>query len=736
MARENAGRDWVQTVVDRGFTEADVAQLRRDGILVTNETYRQVFSAYIGNALPPFVTSDSLLNAYHVLYEESVRNLEQVNARRLPKILRFVLANLDEGARRLPADPQMRAAAKRRATIVVGTALRLVDPEYQAADESVQSLIEQEIDRIVAARDRMKPAWLGPSQWDFLALDYNRYRVRGFYTRSEALARYFRAIAWLQSIPFRVAKDEELLSILMLGRCITLDRFGDDSAPCRQYRDYFSTYKTFLGTGDDWDLLTAADQVSGGAGFDLDNIRKRLLQYVRAGGDQPQINDQFRLAPDDPNITAEANFRILSGYRLPDAVLFHRTTDLRQFQFRMPTGLEVCAALGSTFARDRIEGTQKPKIIATIEQAMPLFRGSSLYADYLRAVAALLDAPDAKAPPFMKGQAWQAKSCGTALAGWAQLRHTWALQAKPNASYGARMRSPQGFVEPEPEFYRRMADLAARTRTTLDGAHAFDVDRSDASQAMLELAGLLDKSADEAAFYQQLNTLRWGERDDLKPAVAYASGLEGDTPTKIARLRQFARELQAGHMDPTFEKIQAHYDVDLRRLWQRLEQTSRRLEAMARRQLAGIALSEDDGTFLREYGETLAGLMLYGGNSYLRPRDDAPRITDVYWDSIEGSLHVGTSRPRAIYVLYPWQGKDILCKGAILPYYEFVHQGRLTDSEWRGMLDDDSRPDVPKWLRPIIGEKGLHEPDFEGGKLPGRRGPVEPRRGGFPPARE
>ena len=37
-------------------------------------------------------------------------------------------------------------------------------------------------------------------------------------------------------------------------------------------------------------------------------------------------------------------------------------------------------------------------------------------------------------------------------------------------------------------------------------------------------------------------------------------------------------------------------------------------------------------------------------------------------------LEVGVARPRALYVLYPIKGKEILCRGVVLPYYEFAHE--------------------------------------------------------------
>lgn len=57
-------------------------------------------------------------------------------------------------------------------------------------------------------------------------------------------------------------------------------------------------------------------------------------------------------------------------------------------------------------------------------------------------------------------------------------------------------------------------------------------------------------------------------------------------------------------------------------------------------------------------------------------------------------------------VLYPWQGTDILCRGASVPYYEFLHDGRLTDTEWKSMLDGDARPDLPSWYKPITEATG------------------------------
>jgi hypothetical protein len=95
--------------------------------------------------------------------------------------------------------------------------------------------------------------------------------------------------------------------------------------------------------------------------------------------------------------------------------------------------------------------------------------------------------------------------------------------------------------------------------------------------------------------------------------------------------------------------------------------------------------------------------MFYGGNSYHSPRDDAMRVIDVYSNpNIGKHLHVGIARPRIMWVLYPTKNGDVLCRGAVTPYAEFVHPDRLTDGEWKTLLDSPKRPETPAWAAPVI----------------------------------
>jgi hypothetical protein len=93
-----------------------------------------------------------------------------------------------------------------------------------------------------------------------------------------------------------------------------------------------------------------------------------------------------------------------------------------------------------------------------------------------------------------------------------------------------------------------------------------------------------------------------------------------------------------------------------------------------------------------------AGIMFYDGPSCHDPKVDAPPLADVH--SQRGKvLEVGIGRPRVIWVVYPWKGNDVLCRGAVLPYHEFASADRLTDKEWVKLLDSSNAPEQPEWVQ-------------------------------------
>jgi hypothetical protein len=709
--------DWIASAKKFGLTVSEIEALHSNGLLVSGESFRQIFTPYIKSKAPLFITSDSLLNGFHVLYEESIIQLEKARARQLPGILRILLKSIQTVALLLDGDPKLIDAAKTRMEIVLCTALLLMGDKGFDVSPKVKQVVADEGKRIRKGKGIHKPSWLGAPDSQLFGLDYSRYVPRGFYTRSKRLMQYFRAMSWLQSIPFHVNRNMELLSILMLGHGLSYKGLKD-SWNEEGVHAFLRRFTTFVGMADNWDVLKATRLTYSDLSLDdLAAIQRDLIKEAKSGRG-PQINDQIRLPPGEDASSPDPTFRVISSHRTPDALLFHRTTSGELFKRLFPNGLEVCLLLGSDFARRRISEGEGKALLKVIEDSRDILRGRDLYCRYLRCLQALFDSPDPDAPDFMKGEVWEAKSCNTALAGWAQLRHAWILQAKQTAHATCVVKSPVGFVEPVPEFYGRLASLVEETFERLHESKAFEPDTGGLAAELRIIADFIKKHG--CSGWNPMSFRPWN-KDELEIMNKYGKPLfyllerakKGkydfaplDKNIIIEDAERFAGLLEQGIIpdDDAISNIIRNRIDKLVTAWKSISILCRQLEALAQKQLRGMPFNERENEIIKSFGKRLAKIMFYYGNSYLRPKDDALSIADVYFNpnvDIRRYMEVGIGRARALYVLYPFEDGKVLCKGAIMPYYEFRHDTRMTDAQWKILLSSEKKPNLPSWMKNV-----------------------------------
>ncbi len=124
-----------------------------------------------------------------------------------------------------------------------------------------------------------------------------------------------------------------------------------------------------------------------------------------------------------------------------------------------------------------------------------------------------------------------------------------------------------------------------------------------------------------------------------------------------------------------------------------------RLTEISLKELKGEPLSKEDAALLKSYGHILDSLL-----SVTRPSIQDPRIVaDVYTDpNTRRVLEVATGYFDEIVVVYATpDGKLYAGVGLVMSYYEFYwpQTDRLTDEEWRRMLEEDRAPSLPPWLK-------------------------------------
>lgn len=131
-----------------------------------------------------------------------------------------------------------------------------------------------------------------------------------------------------------------------------------------------------------------------------------------------------------------------------------------------------------------------------------------------------------------------------------------------------------------------------------------------------------------------------------------------------------------------------------------------RLARIAEDELAGRPISADDNDWLETVGSWLEYLWLASSDldpATLEPSaqdEDAAIVADIFRTSL-AYLEIGTGRIDTIYVLVPNdEGQFQVARGSVYSYYEFWRpedEGRLTDEEWRALLDAGNAPARPDW---------------------------------------
>jgi hypothetical protein len=136
-----------------------------------------------------------------------------------------------------------------------------------------------------------------------------------------------------------------------------------------------------------------------------------------------------------------------------------------------------------------------------------------------------------------------------------------------------------------------------------------------------------------------------------------------------------------------------------------------RLARIAQDELAGLPISDDDNAWLETAGSWLEYLWLASSDiddetgEPSSDDEDAAVVADIFRNTFE-ILEIGTGRIDSIYVLVPNdQGEFQVARGGVYSYYEFwqpASAGRLTDEEWRAMLDSGQAPERPTWQRVFL----------------------------------
>ena len=637
------------------FSDTVKTLLVRNGFAAIPSNANQLADIYRNSAVPAFVTTDFALHTFHKVYDYMLRIAEYKQFYgQLDSMLQGMLTGITPLLTITTANDSLKLAITRAAALLDVAHTLLTDTIAFANNPAIRAMVVAETS-LVYQHAGFAYSNVVPDLYE----DFSQYVPRGHYTIDPRLEHYFRAMMYLGRMNLNLTSDPpqppvdriETMQALVLSRLLATSSFGTASVS-NLWAALYDPTSFLVGCSDDLNFRQYKSQLDGAMGAqlltgDINAFYTKLDSIMLCLRKLPKPLILSGLSNDQ-------GFRVMGQRFVPDSYVFGQlvygyvgtVTNPRLF----PKGLDILAVLGSARARQHLiqlyhEDTYAnyTKQLDSLTRQFSSFPGSTwaqnVYWNWMYTIAPLLDSLGKGFPSFMTNVAWADKTLTTASGSWAQLRHDTILYAKQSYTYPVGICDDypapisQGYVEPNPEVFGRLASMASYTQAGLTKA---------GTSSLLPL-------------------------DKLTTMASFCAELQG-----IA-----VKELEGGDVS-----LKEYSDIEL-----------------AHQTLSNI------GDFSQYPIPPVSGsIPPSAGDSSMAV------IADVHTDpNTQRVLEVGVGRPMRLLVVVPVEGRLQLCQGAIFSYYEFTQpmNNRLTDEQWRAMLQAGTAPAMPAWDSSFSASKDL-----------------------------
>jgi hypothetical protein len=508
---------------DYRLKPAEKAKLAANGVVaverLSGESFADIYYHMYTDDMPVFVTSDSVLHAWHRSFDAFLVDVEtKTLSSTLDRVLDSSLSKCHDAI----AAASGHNTSETNAMLDVELFLRM----------ALSLLRGEELPGSGSTTQKLGPLWLcvqaeETTQAEVFsskrAVDFSMFKPRGHYAKSEALKRYFRATTWLGTIDFRVAGGENPVEDLHQLHCaVVLVRLLLESQSLEAVENVDSLVSKLVadgGVGADSlspselaRLISSEDKAHADDNIAttrmLEGLQARILQ--RGLGTQ-LVNGHPRMenlpATSSAPMAPPTAFALLGQRFVWSSFVFSRVVfdqvvhkDEKQKR-RMPSAVDVAFALFGNDSAARVLAARmdaKPPKVAAFGSSFVPFRDGIPFASNLVALRQLMDQelggdtgsatgeatsistlwqralralsrPSPNAARTFHSHVWQQRQMNTQLGSFTQLRHDTLLYAKQSFTMLCGCEYAAGLVDPYPLFWRRMQELANGLANTIEG---------------------------------------------------------------------------------------------------------------------------------------------------------------------------------------------------------------------------------------------------------------------------
>ena len=464
---------------DQYLSYAMKETLTKYGFALEKSEFNDIFEAYSSqHSSARFVTTDVCLHAYHVFFDMSLRVLEGMMFFEDFELLLYGLCE-EQISMRTTVSEQVVITALEKNIAYLSVMLKLLDESY-ITPSFVESMVAEELQKI-DNEERSLSAIFDYEE------DYSQYKVRGHYTRNDVLSKYFKAMMFAGRMGFmcKAVPNNPAMEVDHTRRALLLvSCFNATYQSVNMWNYWDRVYQPtafYVGKSDD---LTPSDYYSilrghsypTGDALASETLVQEIIEELEAFRN-PRINSM--LAVFSATSGFPKSFRLMGQRFIPDSYIHQNLAEPFVPDRFMVKGLDVFSVLGSERAALYLEeeASLYRNYTSQINALRVEFSNLSdfdwvqnLYWSWLYTLFPLLETQETEGyPEFMTTEAWQDKSLLTAMGSWAELRHDTILYAKQSyATIGGAGKAKNGYIEPYPELYSRLASMTRMTKEGLE----------------------------------------------------------------------------------------------------------------------------------------------------------------------------------------------------------------------------------------------------------------------------
>ncbi|MFH1052689.1 MAG: DUF3160 domain-containing protein [bacterium] len=486
-----------------GLTSYEAELIDKHGFMVTERNSYYTFWRALGDIynkdLPVMITTDFILDAFHISYDAILRTIEEEI---LISNLSKLLGRMQNSLEKIPGLEQNVNDIDIYLTVAKACLSGSSSPKFSENQNEINKIIGM----INSEQFQTYPLFSSTSR----KIDFSQFTVRGHYTLSDGLMGYFKCMMWLGRTEFYLIpplesdnepkQTEEDIQRQIIDAFL-LHKLINDSEQLENFNSVDDIIESMVGISDNVQLehlteLLQEMNISDINEFkNLDKVHEfQNLLSTKEYAEQ-RILSQILMSPFSKEQIKPASAFLLLGQRfLADSYICGNlvydkiVVDGQKIKRMLPSVNDVLFSLGNNssleFLQTELERYSYQKQLAALRLLFDSYDESywdnSIYNSWLKVIRTL-NAPDDATrktlPGFMQTAAWWQEKMNTQLSSWAQLRHDNILYGKQSYTGGPSCAYPYVYIEPIPDFYKAMSNLAKKSKEICSKFNDFYIDK-------------------------------------------------------------------------------------------------------------------------------------------------------------------------------------------------------------------------------------------------------------------